>query len=222
MDSAQDYKYRRAVAELRRRIEDGAYGPSGELPPAPRLADDLGVTPATARRALAELDREGMTAGRRGRPRMVLRDVGPVATRYERVAEQIRSGIQQGAFAAGTPLPGELELADRFQVARSTVRQALSLLEQAGDIERRSGRRYVPGSAESSDLAYERVASQIRKAIASGKYAAGAKLPGEHKLSSDFSVSRPTIRQALQVLEHDGAVYSLPKQGWYVGTRREE
>jgi DNA-binding GntR family transcriptional regulator len=50
VDSAEGYKYRRAVAELRRRIEDGLYE-SGELPPVAGIAEELGVTQGTARRA---------------------------------------------------------------------------------------------------------------------------------------------------------------------------
>jgi DNA-binding GntR family transcriptional regulator len=221
VESADEFKYGRAVTELRRRIERGAYT-SGELPPVAGIAAELGISIGTVRRALMELDRVGLTGTRRGRPRMVLRgsDTASV-TRYERVAEAIRRDMEQGVLAPGTQMPGELDLAVRFDVSRATVRQALGVLERAGHVERRAGRRYVPGAAESSDLAYERVAAQIRAEIRANKYPADGKLPGEHRLSDDFSVSRPTIRQALQLLESEGAVRSVPKQGWYVAGSRE-
>jgi len=45
-------------------------------------------------------------------------------------------------------------------------------------------------------------------------------LPGamlfENQLSEQFSVSRTPLRQALQRLEHEGLVVSLPKVGWQV------
>jgi DNA-binding GntR family transcriptional regulator len=45
-------------------------------------------------------------------------------------------------------------------------------------------------------------------------------LPGamlfENQLSEQFSVSRTPLRQALQRLEHEGLVLSLPKVGWQV------
>ena len=47
--------------------------------------------------------------------------------------------IKRGAFDRDAPLPGDLELAERFKVSRGTVRSALADLQRQGVIERRRG-----------------------------------------------------------------------------------
>lgn len=65
--------------------------------------------------------------------------VMPDSTKSHRVFLQLRDAIANGEFAAGTLIPGELHLADRFQVSRVTIRRALAALEQQGLIQRRRG-----------------------------------------------------------------------------------
>lgn len=61
-----------------------------------------------------------------------------------RLRDRIRDLIQSEGFDAGTQLPSEAEFASRFGVARTTVREALKLLEQDGLIDVRHGKgRYV-------------------------------------------------------------------------------
>jgi GntR family transcriptional regulator len=62
-----------------------------------------------------------------------------VVAKYQRVAELLTKGIQTGAFQPGERLPGEIDLARSFDVSRSTIRQALSSLQEAGLIETWSG-----------------------------------------------------------------------------------
>lgn len=57
---------------------------------------------------------------------------------------------------------------------------------------------------------YERVVEQIEKAIISGAVAPGEHLPSERELMVQFSVSRPTIREALRVLQSMGLIESKP------------
>ncbi len=47
---------------------------------------------------------------------------------YQQVADQIESAVLAGELRPGDRLPGERELAERFQVGRSTVREALRVL----------------------------------------------------------------------------------------------
>jgi GntR family transcriptional repressor for pyruvate dehydrogenase complex len=53
---------------------------------------------------------------------------------------QLREAILGGDIAAGTRLPNERELAERFAVGRPTVREALRSLEALGIVEIRPGR----------------------------------------------------------------------------------
>jgi GntR family transcriptional regulator len=54
-------------------------------------------------------------------------------------ADAIRNAILAGTFAYGSQLPPEIELMDQLGVSRTTLREALKLLEQLGLINRRRG-----------------------------------------------------------------------------------
>lgn len=54
--------------------------------------------------------------------------------------------------------------------------------------------------------ASELVAMQLRKSIARGELAAGTFLPAEAVLMERFGVSRPTLREAIRVLESEGLI----------------
>ena len=67
---------------------------------------------------------------------------------YKAVSAAIERAIVDGALPTGSPLPTETELAERFGVHRSTVREAIRQVEQEGLLQRREGRRlfaYLPG-----------------------------------------------------------------------------
>jgi len=61
------------------------------------------------------------------------------SSRADRVTSQLRDAILGGQYPAGTRLPPERELAERLQVGRSTVREALQRLEQMGVLRIRHG-----------------------------------------------------------------------------------
>lgn len=58
---------------------------------------------------------------------------------FHSVAEQITGLIEDGVFPAGTRLPGERELAERFGVSRVTIREAEIALQAVGRIEIKTG-----------------------------------------------------------------------------------
>jgi GntR family transcriptional regulator len=62
---------------------------------------------------------------------------------YRKVAEDIKAAIVAGAYAAGTRLPSESELAERYSVSRGTIRQAFAALRADGVIASRRGARRV-------------------------------------------------------------------------------
>src|SRR4029079_3166877 len=67
--------------------------------------------------------------------------LGPVATipAYELVLEQLRRSIQLGHFLPGDKLPPERDLARQLGVSRTTVREAVRVLEGEGAVEIRRG-----------------------------------------------------------------------------------
>jgi len=65
----------------------------------------------------------------------------PVKSRkiYENIVDQIKKMIIQGSLKIGDRLPSERELAESLKVSRTSVREALRILENMGLIECRSG-----------------------------------------------------------------------------------
>ena len=68
---------------------------------------------------------------------------------------------------------------------------------------------------------YRHVADQMRSLIERGEFAVGEKLPAERDLAEMLSVSRPTVREALIVLEVEGFVQIRMGSGVYVLRRAE-
>lgn len=58
---------------------------------------------------------------------------------YRKIARQILDMINSGSYPAGTRLPGERELAERFEVSRVVIREAEISLEALGYVEIKVG-----------------------------------------------------------------------------------
>jgi DNA-binding FadR family transcriptional regulator len=71
-------------------------------------------------------------------------------------------------------------------------------------------------SAVESRRLYRQVADQMRGLIERGELAPGSRLPAERELAQMFGVSRPTIREALIVLEVEGFIDIRMGSGIYV------
>ncbi|HUQ74861.1 MAG TPA: GntR family transcriptional regulator [Burkholderiales bacterium] len=63
---------------------------------------------------------------------------------------------------------------------------------------------------------YQRIAGNLRRAIAAGRYPIGAQLPTEHELCRSLGVSRFTVREAIRVLAASGLVQRKPRAGTVV------
>lgn len=63
-----------------------------------------------------------------------------MAKAYERIADDLRQRIRAGEYDSGERLPAETKLADDYRKSLPTVRQALSVLQAEGLIEKQHGR----------------------------------------------------------------------------------
>jgi DNA-binding FadR family transcriptional regulator len=79
-----------------------------------------------------------------------------------RVARLILDAVNRGEFAVGSRLPSERVLADRFEVSRPSLREALSALEFAGIVESRRGFGSVVVSRERKAVGQEEDAHYSR------------------------------------------------------------
>src|SRR5690348_934339 len=64
-------------------------------------------------------------------------------------------------------------------------------------------------------VAYRTLADRIRTAIRNGEYADGRQLPTEEQLAARHSVSRQTVRRAMQDLVSEGIIYRVAGRGTY-------
>ena len=58
---------------------------------------------------------------------------------YRQIAEDLRQQIEAGQLAPGSQLPTELDLRERFNASRNTVRDAIKWLTNLGLVETRPG-----------------------------------------------------------------------------------
>src|SRR3954454_18723152 len=59
---------------------------------------------------------------------------------FESCVEQLATAIRLGVYPRGTMLPAERDLAERLQVSRATLREAMAALRQAGLVQTTRGR----------------------------------------------------------------------------------
>jgi DNA-binding FadR family transcriptional regulator len=64
--------------------------------------------------------------------------------------------------------------------------------------------------------AVDAVLDQMHDQVASGTWAVGDRIPGEHELSAQLRVSRPALREAIRALSHVGVLEVRRGDGTYV------
>lgn len=69
---------------------------------------------------------------------------------------------------------------------------------------------------------YFRIQEMLRTQIASGRLAAGQRLPSESELAGSFETTRATVRQALAQLTFEGLIVRRMGLGTFVANRRVE
>ena len=75
-----------------------------------------------------------------------------MAIKYKWLEERLKILIEKSVDSGIIRLPTEAALCDRYKVSRQTVRQALSLLEKEGLIEKRQGSgSYITGLSSLSE-----------------------------------------------------------------------
>ncbi|WML37574.1 PLP-dependent aminotransferase family protein [Clostridium sp. OS1-26] len=67
---------------------------------------------------------------------------------------------------------------------------------------------------------YLAVSNEIENMIKSGRYKEGERIPSIRSLTQNYNCNKSTVISALSELERKHIVYSLPKSGYYVVTRK--
>jgi GntR family transcriptional regulator len=76
-----------------------------------------------------------------------------------------------------------------------------------------------PLQSDGPDPLWRQAADAIMQEIATGKIPSGARLPAERDLFTRMSISRVTLRRALQSLVEEGVLTSSHGRGWYVSAK---
>lgn len=63
---------------------------------------------------------------------------------------------------------------------------------------------------------YLQLAEELRARMAAGEYPPGSRIPTENELAQQLGVSRPTVRQALDVLSREGRLRRVKGSGTFV------
>lgn len=69
---------------------------------------------------------------------------------------------------------------------------------------------------------YHQLAERVTARIRAGEYPPGSRIPSEHRLSADFTVGRPTVRQALDMLVRKGLLTRRRGAGTFVCEPQQE
>lgn len=129
---------------------------------------------------------------KRGAARPVTAVGSEGVTLWRQIADDVEREIVSGVFEAGDRLPGELELAARFDVNRHTVRRALSALTERGLV------RAARGSGtfvEAGRLAYP-IGSRTRFSEIVG---AAGREPGGRLIASAIEPASPDVARRLKL-----------------------
>ncbi|WP_426561564.1 FadR/GntR family transcriptional regulator [Angustibacter sp. McL0619] len=147
-------------------------------------------------------------------PQAVLRPVRD-GNAFEATVEQLATSVRLGVFSFGQQLPPERELAERLGVSRSTLREAIAALRDAGMVQTRRGRgggtvvvyrgpdpASTPEALRGMDAGQIRDALDFRRVVEPG----AAALAASRELSADqrqwLVASRVAVEQAADVAEH--------------------
>jgi GntR family transcriptional repressor for pyruvate dehydrogenase complex len=157
-------------------------------------------------RLQAHLEREAVTSAASA---YGLQPVRARAT-HELVLQQIETAINLGRFRPGDRLPTERDLADMLHVSRTTVREAMAILEGRGIIEVRRGRN---GGAVVKDVV--RTKAQLKKLLRANRdqlrdtfdfrvavESQAARLAAERRTKSDIATLRALMQGLSDVVEN--------------------
>lgn len=79
-----------------------------------------------------------------------------------------------------------------------------------------------PLDRDSAVPMFEQIKERLERAIAAGEFAVHERIPSERELSTQYGVSRMTIRQALGALARSGALYARSGKGTFVAELKIE
>jgi len=134
-----------------------------------------------------------------------------------RVAAALRSRIESGELRAGAPLPSERNLAEDFEVARNTAREAVRLLTDEGLVHARHGKGvFVRETRKLMRFGAERYSHRLREETGLSPYRAEVAKQGRTARVDCTSIT--TVPAPEFIAERLGLVAEDPvicRENWY-------
>lgn len=128
--------YRQVADAIRKRIVSGALPPGHPIPSEYEIVKEFGVSRITATKAIRVLrEEDGLVYTIQGKGSFVGSPDLPRVSKprvFEKIAADLAKEIQSGTPAVDHSLPSEMQLSQRFGVAKDTVRKAVALLREQG------------------------------------------------------------------------------------------
>jgi GntR family transcriptional regulator, transcriptional repressor for pyruvate dehydrogenase complex len=147
-------------------------------------------------------------------PQAVLRPVRD-GNAFEATVEQLATSVRLGVFVVGQQLPPERELAETLGVSRTTLREAIAALREAGMVHTRRGRGggtvvtyRAPSQGEASGRGLGLTSAQMRDALDFRRVVepGAAALAATRQLSAEqrawLVASRKEVERAADVADH--------------------
>jgi GntR family transcriptional regulator of arabinose operon len=123
--------------------------------------------------------------------------------KYQRIASELQDEIKSGKLSAGQMLPTEEQLTQRFSASRQTIRQALSLLVDAGLIAKQRGSgsrvRAQASAPKSGNIAV--IATYISDYIFPGILREAQSVFAANQYSAVLSATRNSVYHERQILQ---------------------
>ncbi|MBS1870044.1 MAG: FadR family transcriptional regulator [Actinobacteria bacterium] len=142
---------------------------------------------------------------------------------YELVVEQVRRAIQLGRFGPGERLPPERELSQQLGVSRTTVREAMRVLQGEGLIEIKRGRAggaVVLGATLSPRDARRQLRARLAELEAVIDFRlvvepAAARRAAERRTKRDIADLRALVEQMSALVAHAGDEDAAPPSRFF-------
>ncbi|NLG02448.1 MAG: substrate-binding domain-containing protein [Clostridia bacterium] len=146
-----------------------------------------------------------------------------MTTKYQRLADILRESMKKNASLGITKLPTEQALSDQYKVSRQTVRQALSLLQKEGLIQKKRGSGSYPtglaaGSDKnhialitsySDDYIYPALIHDIQSLLMESGYQVNLYSTNDH-VSKEREILKDLLRNPVRGLIIEGCKSALP------------
>lgn len=120
--------------------------------------------------------------------------------RYAQIVDALRSDIDKQVFPVGSYLPSEAALAERFEVAPGTMRQALKVLVEEGVLSARRGAKKIVLRAPRSSSEFGEFRSFAQWAYSQGKEPGGEVLLQSWVKASELDARLLRVEEGTPVL----------------------